>query len=177
MDVRAFHHDKPVDSNSNCFNDNTPSNVNLVHNGNDQDGAINYSESDSENAIENEDTETHCPRPHRQFMPTLDNAEVAFRVVHAESDNSDTEDEQDAEDVQQERILKPSTKAQSVTLPIPPVFAPINQSGHHEAHLQGLPEFVQSELSFFRLYFTDDILDTIVNNTNTYAHDARVKQP
>lgn len=36
---------------------------------------------------------------------------------------------------------------------------------------------MHSELSFFQLYFTDDILDTIVSNTNTYAHDARIKQP
>ena len=113
MDVGNFHHDKPIGSDTNCYN-NTPSNINVI-NENDQDGTINYSESDSESATENEDTETHCPRPHRQFIPSLENAaEVAFGVVHVvESDNCDTEDEQDAGDEQQERILKPSTKAQN----------------------------------------------------------------
>ncbi|KAF9342810.1 hypothetical protein BGX34_007632, partial [Mortierella sp. NVP85] len=72
---------------------------------------IDYSESDNEGAIENEDAETHCPRPHRQFMPSLENTTGVVRVL--ESHNSDPEDEQDAGDEQQERTLKPSTSAQN----------------------------------------------------------------
>jgi hypothetical protein len=40
-----------------------------------------------------------------------------------------------------------------------------------------LPGFVHDELSFFQLFFTDIILDTIVDNTNSYADHARVERP
>lgn len=46
------------------------------------------------------------------------------------------------------------------------------QRFHHESYVQYLPNNIDvapTSLSFFRLFFPDHVLDTIVNNTNIYA--------
>ncbi|KAF9946776.1 hypothetical protein BGZ65_009407 [Modicella reniformis] len=104
-----------------------------------------YSESDNDIVIENEDAKAHHLSSYRQFMPLLENTiDMAFDIVQ----KIEPDDDSDIDD------------------------------GHGEQGTgEGLPGFVHDELSFFRLFFTDIILDAIVNNTNTYANDARVKRP
>lgn len=63
----------------------------------------------------------------------------------------------------------------------PPIFESINQpSPHHRAFLRPLPQSLTLQatpLSFFQLFFTDEIIDTIIQNTNAYAasHQAGTK--
>ncbi|KAF9969335.1 hypothetical protein BGZ65_012022, partial [Modicella reniformis] len=131
-----------------------------------------YSKSDNDSVFEYELANVNS---YRQFMPSTED------VVYEVNRNADGEDERQDSEPDNERAADDDevqgtgngqgkrasktkgTKGRNES----------NQSGYHEAHLQNLPQHADNELSFFRLFFTDHILDTIVDNINIYAHDDR----
>ncbi|KAF9292951.1 hypothetical protein BGZ74_000107, partial [Mortierella antarctica] len=67
---------------------------------------------------------------------------------------------------------KATKKKAVISLPAPPEFEPLIRPMHHARHL--LPSIfdnrnIPAPITLFRLFFTDDILNTIVTNTNEYA--------